>query len=118
MISATINRLALLRHLLEFSEPIGDLADCLAQFDWDYEGERVTLTREHLRSVLRRFLLRELSAAEVESWANQIEGREDIDFESGFSDLIGDMIFDLANPDLVEHLTECVANEMINKITG
>jgi hypothetical protein len=46
-----------------------------------------------------------ISAADVEDWANAVEGREDVGREAGYESLLNDAIFELANPMLHEPLT-------------
>jgi hypothetical protein len=92
------NRLELVEDLLEMPKLLHETVAQLAMFDWNYEGECVTLKREHIFSVLERYLLNQVSSDEVEYWANQVEGRDDVVFEEGWEHEIGDVIYQLANP--------------------
>ena len=86
--------------------------ESLEAFPWDCESELVTLTREHLREVLRRFLSREYSVDQVAAWAGAIECRDDIGVQS--QDLI-DTVFDLANPLVNGELTREKAGALLAK---
>jgi hypothetical protein len=101
-----INRLGLVEDLLKNSKPLHKIVAQLATLSWDYEGDCVTLKRMHVFSILERYRLNQLSAEEVEYWANQIESREDIVFEEGWEQEIGDVIYQLANPELTRHLNQ------------
>ncbi|MFT5534289.1 MAG: hypothetical protein ACI802_002535 [Candidatus Paceibacteria bacterium] len=101
-----INRLGLVEDLLKISKPLHKIVAQLATLSWDYEGDCVTLKRTHVFSVLERYRLNQLSAQEVEYWANQIESREDIVFEEAWEQEIGDVIYQLANPELTRHLNQ------------
>jgi hypothetical protein len=94
-----------LRALLHFRGPLSDLRRDLARFGWDSDQELATLSRESVASVLDRFLAGELTAAEVEDWADAVESRDDIGFEAGFEPLLDDLVFTLANPLLTEPLS-------------
>ena len=91
----------ILKSLLTFDRPLGELRQELSKLKWDSENSLIQLSADHVRLVLARFLKGELSADAVEEWANLIECREDIGFESEFEDVLKDVIFELANPGLV-----------------
>jgi hypothetical protein len=94
------NRLALVRQLLEISAPLEEIMKRLSMMDWEYEGDGVKLTKRHLAAALARYLRGELTVSDVENWANQIEGREDVQFEAGSEQLIGSILYEIANPTL------------------
>ena len=91
----------ILKSLLTFDRPLGELRQELSKLKWDSENSLIRLSADHVRLVLMRFLKGELSADAVEEWANLIECREDIGFESEFEDVLKDVTFELANPGLV-----------------
>jgi hypothetical protein len=62
----------LLMELLQMSRPIEGVVRELAEFNWDSKAELVTLTRCHLKAVLGRLAAENLSAADVEFWANAV----------------------------------------------
>lgn len=109
-------RLEIVGQLLDYSVPLDDVVAELRSFDWDYEGEQAELSRKHLNNVLKRFLIGELSADEVERWANLAEGREDICFEAGLEETLEDILHQLANPVLVGRLTRERANELLERL--
>ena len=110
------NRLAIVRDLLELSKPLEEIIAQLVTLNCDYEGHGVELTRNHLAMALRRYLQGELSDADIESWANQIEGREDIQFETDSEQEIEDVLYELANPLLTEALSLTRAKALIEKL--
>jgi hypothetical protein len=67
--------------------------------------------------VLGRFINEELNENEVEAWANAIEGREDIDYEIGYEELLSDVIHQLANPLLTVPLTTSSAEEILDSLS-
>lgn len=87
-------RIDLLEHLVAFDEPLAQLTSQLDRYGWDCEEPLMVLEPRHVIAILRRYLGGELRSADVESWANALELRDDID------DQTGDAIFLLANPDI------------------
>ena len=107
-------RKELLTELLLLSKPLPDVREQLRAVPWDWpDGPLATLTLSHVRHVLQRFVANEVSATDVELWANLIEGRDDIAFEPASSELLRSLIWELANPELVQKLTAARADEII-----
>jgi hypothetical protein len=88
----------------------------LAVFGWDSDEELIALEPAHALSVLSRFLASELSATEVEDWANAIECREDIGLTQEAP--ITDALFELANPLITRPLTRQSATDLVAKLNG
>ena len=103
--------------LVSFDRPLGDIHAALSQYPWDSEVELVLLSRTHIVSVLERFISGSLSAAEVEGWANAIEGRDDIGFETKSRELLKEAIQELANPALTHELTHDSAGILISRLS-
>ncbi|MQX19873.1 hypothetical protein GHJ84_02365 [Sinorhizobium meliloti] len=104
-----MDRRAALSSLIKFDKPLEELRAALAAFDWDSEPV-ITLSRVDIAAMLRRFTSGEIDARTVEAWADAIEGREDIRFESGHEDVIASAIHDLANPTLQGQLNVIAPN--------
>lgn len=109
-------RQELLDKLLAFERPIEEIESSLAQFPWDSQKELSFLSLSHISNVLRRYVQGTAKASEVESWANAIEGRDDIGFDSGDKPLIRELLHELANPILAEPLTSKRATELLQRI--
>lgn len=112
-----VYRLTLVNELVTLSRPIDQLVVQLAELDWDYEGEGVELTRSHMAFAIQRYLSDELSQKELESWANLIEGREDVYFESAHKEILEELIFALANPMLTDTLDRERATQLIERLS-
>jgi hypothetical protein len=90
-----VSREEALRALVQFDQPLTAIADALRQFTWDRSGDPVVqLSTDNVSSVLRRYVGGELTAEELEGWANLLECREDIDAQP----VAADAVFELANP--------------------
>lgn len=72
--------------------------ELLKSYGWDSDVNLVTVRKEDVLTVLREFLAGTLASDEVQSWANRIEGRDDIDFELGPEGAVNEAVFWLANP--------------------
>lgn len=108
------NRSAATQYLIEFAAPLDQIRERLAQFEWDYDGTTVVLSREHIIDVLRRYVRGEISAHALEDWANLIEGREDISLADNDRVWIEHAIYELANPVLTRALDNERAIELID----
>jgi len=105
-----------LEFLLQYDRPIKDITKALKTHGWDCDDELVALTSSHIRGVLSRFLAGNLVTADVEAWANAIEGRDDIGFDSEYEQFLIDVVFFLANPRLNEQLTEECAKRLMAEL--
>ncbi len=96
------------RVLTSIIELDGELLEHVAELrklGWDSEADLVTLTREHARRLLDRYMKHELDDASCRVWAEALEAREDVGFEEEHGDVLKQFIFELANPELFESLT-------------
>lgn len=80
------------------------------------KGDRVKLTKTNLSMALQRYLRGELPGSEIESWENQIEGREDIQFEADSMREVGDVLHELANPTLTQPLDRARAKTLLDAL--
>jgi hypothetical protein len=110
------SRIQVLTDLLDYSYPLEQMVLSLRQFPWDAETVLVILHRRHIIQLLERYLGKELANGEVEAWANAIEGREDIDYESEHEDILQEIIHILANPVLTESLDINLAEHLIKTL--
>ena len=68
-------------------------------------GAPVLVIRKTLHSVLSRFMSGDVNASDIYSWANQLEARDEVEFETGFEAIIADVIFCLSSPEINGQLT-------------
>jgi|SRR4051794_35833912 hypothetical protein len=81
--------------LVRLDQPLPLLRDSLAAFPWDWEGEPLATVRgREVAFILRRYVAGDLTGEQVETWANLVEVRDDIEFDAEAADAI----FCLANP--------------------
>jgi len=109
-------RKSVLTNILNLSQDFRKLKQELLKFSWDSE-ELVILQRTHLKNAITKFLIGEFSNEDVIDWANIIESREDIGYEALYEDVIKQIIFELANPEIHYELDR-VRAEKIFAIAG
>lgn len=112
-----MNRVQLLRNLIEYNSSLKVIQEKLASFKWD-SSELITLTKEHIISVLNRYIEGSISAEELEDWADTIECREDIHYNDHDDDIINEKIYILANPVLQGKMDKARALSMINELSS
>jgi hypothetical protein len=88
--------IALLRAVIEISEPLDVLAERLQHADRDSEVE-VEVTREDFRARMDDYLAGKLSTRNLEVWAYILMSRDQIMFEDG-SPTIRNALVHLSNP--------------------
>jgi hypothetical protein len=98
--------------LVRLDRPLPLLKDALAGYPWDWEAPPLrTLDGQAVAAILRRYETGELSAEQVEAWANLIEVRDDIELDA----TAADAIFCLANP-LINGPLETVAPMLLKRL--
>lgn len=95
-----MDRSALLAALIRHEQPLDRVVMALADLPPD-TTPAATLTRMDISAILDRYVLGELSAADVSRWAALVECREDIEFEPRHEEVIADALYDLSNPDIL-----------------
>lgn len=106
----------LLNKLIQFKAPITELITALRQFGWD-KDELIQLQRHDIIAILKQYLQSEFTESDIEEWANALEGREDIGFEVGYEEVIREVIFELANPELIQPLSRKTAQKLVASLS-
>ena len=108
------NRSAILHSLINLDRPIEAIMDELRHLSWDVETPVIRLDISNVTSILQRYLSGTIDVSSVESWANAIEGRDDIAING---DRLRGIIHELANPILTRQLNPDVATSIISTLT-
>jgi hypothetical protein len=69
----------------------------LRAYGWDANDELVLLTSADATRILERYFGGELTAKQVEHWAELVELRDDVGYEARWSDELRRLVFLLAN---------------------
>jgi hypothetical protein len=94
-----------LRALVRFEGSFAALQDSLRDLPYDYRGSPVVLTSAHVAHALRRCLNDEVTATELEAWAELIQGRPGIEYEPGQQETLANILFKLSTPDINEPIS-------------
>ncbi len=113
-----MRRAEILKELARFETPTEPLLRELQSFGWDWNGEPLlVLTKADLLRVIDRFLAGQLSAAQLQDWAENLEVRDDVAFDERDAELLDGIFFRIATPMINEPLTHEVVQKMRDEIT-
>ena len=104
--------------LLEFSGDLTAINGELQKFGWDCEKPLAVLEPIHVCRILDRFLAGDLSAVQVEDWANSVECRDDIEMEASHEGALENAIFLLANPEINFPISPDLAMRIVKGLDG
>jgi hypothetical protein len=110
-----MDRADLIAELLCYGRSMPEVLAGLAVYGWDCDKPLADLKVSHICYVLRRYIRAELSASQIEEWANAIECRDDIAYEP--SSLERDTIFELANPELTQQFNPARAKQLLKLLS-
>jgi len=111
------DRYDILQDLLDLRTPLPQAVAAVKELAWDSDVELLLLTRRQVSDRLRGYLDGLLTAADLETWANTVECREDIGYESGAEELLAEFLFEVANPVLSNEISTAVAADWISRLT-
>ncbi len=109
-------RKSLLLPLLNSSSDFRKVKQELQKLPWDSE-ELVTLKKVQLRNLFEKYLAGEFSVEDISEWANIIESRVDIGYETPYEDTIKQIVFELANPEMNGMLTTEKSNHYLKLLS-
>lgn len=109
-----IERIKSLQDLIKFARPLEEVRGELRRHEFDSLEPLAKLDRGDVVRILERFLRCEITAEDVEEWAEAIELRDDIEVSD---EELKEAIFDLANPVLQGALTALHAEGWIRRLT-
>lgn len=96
----TLKHRNVLQDLVELNRPVPNLRKVVLAQPYDYEGDPIVLQKKHIANVLQRFVDGELSASDLETWADLVEGRSGIEYEASVEDELSEALFQLSTPDI------------------
>lgn len=112
-------RAEILQELVRYEKPSEPLMRELKSFGWDWSEEAplIVLKKEHLLRIMDRFLADDITAAQLQEWAENLEAREDVAFDPKEEELLDEIFFRIATPFINESLTKEVARKMRDELT-
>lgn len=109
-----MERKIILENLIKLSTDISSITKQLERYEWDTVIPLVILSKFDVINILKKFLQDKITSNILVEWANLIEMRDDIDFED---DMIVDIIFELANPEINGEITYERINYLLKEIS-
>jgi hypothetical protein len=110
------DRVHALRSVLDLDGPIDDLVTRLRSFPWDSADVLVVLKPQQVIALLERYLNGSVRQADLEKWAETIEGRDDVGYDVKEEELLREIVFELANPLLTQQIDNEKAREWREKL--
>jgi hypothetical protein len=86
--------------LVAYELPVEPLIEELMTYSWDSNRELVEIRPNQVLTILDRYLCNDLTAEQLNHWANLLESRDDVGFAPSHVELLKDVVFHLANPEL------------------
>ena len=112
------NRASLLGRLIRYELPIADTLALLRAYGWDSDREVAVLSAADAIRLLERYLGGELTAQQVEHWAELLEMRDDLGFEERWAAELRRLLSLLANPEINETITPSLAIRLRRLLAG
>jgi hypothetical protein len=97
------SRKSLITDLFFFNRDLIELKNDLTFYEWDSEQALLTIDKKKLYIIITKFISKSFTYHQIEEWANMIECRDDIDFET---EKLQQIIFELANPEINGEITK------------
>jgi hypothetical protein len=104
----------ILSDLVHLRRSLADIRRELSRYPWDFEKPMVIISKQDFLNVLKKCSDGLISFEDLENWADAIELRDDIGFET---DEMLEIIFELANPDINGQLSKERLEEMIKELS-
>ncbi|KIO37614.1 hypothetical protein [Shewanella sp. cp20] len=108
-----MNRTEALEQIVTFGTDRENAYSALAKYGFDSEVEYFVVSKSVLESVLTMYLTDQITADELEQWANFVECRADLNYEA-----IEDYIYAIANPYLVGEINKDKMRKMVQVLNA
>lgn len=104
-----------LSDLIDLQGSLEDLLKCKYR-NMSQPVEPVILRRDHVVSVLNRFIAGEVQAGQVGAWAEKIHSQEWLDYEPESVDDLTQFLVEVSTPELFGDLTEDRARQWLDRL--
>ncbi|QKX03577.1 hypothetical protein HN014_01160 [Aquimarina sp. TRL1] len=104
------DRKEILKDIILINGDLSLLEKELSPYSWDVEESLIVLKGIDFVTLFKKSIEDKVTFESLVKWANLIECRDDIDFET---DVLQEYIFEIANPEINGELTRERVNEII-----
>jgi len=108
------SRKDILKDLVLLNGSIEVLQRELSQYSWDIEKPLLKINAKTFSKILKRSINNEIDFGTLTKWANALECRDDLDFES---DNLQEFLFELANPEINGEITKDRLSEFLDVLS-
>jgi len=105
-------RSKLIKEIAQYGPSYNQAKIDIQKYPLDSDQDLYLLTREDVIDIFERYVDGKLTSDQIVDWANFLEGREDCGYEPSAENLLNEIIFLLANPDI----NYPVNAELINRL--
>lgn len=110
-------RAEILQALVRYDLPPKPLMTELRALGWDWSGEPLlVIKKEDLLRVIDRFLAGSITAEQLQEWAETLEVRDDVSFDPKEEELLDDVFFRIATPEINAPLTPEVVRQLRHEL--
>jgi hypothetical protein len=112
-------RLEAVRRVVEIEGSLGAAIEALHAFPWDWNGQRVKFTADHLRNAIAAFSGGSISENELIAWADALEVRDDVEASGSTEaekELLQDALFRISTPELNAMLMAQTVQDILKQL--
>ena len=106
------SRADLLAKVVRYELPLEETLVMLRAYGWDSDKELLILSGPDVLSIIDRFLTGDITARQLQHWAELLEMRDDLGYDEDRADLLRRIIFRLANPEANGTITRGLVSEI------
>jgi hypothetical protein len=103
---------------VRYETPLEETLVLLRAYGWDSDSELVALTADDVVALIDRFFTGELSARQVQHWAELLELRDDLGFEERWAEHLALAVRQLATPEVFGTITPTLLLRMRETFAG
>ncbi|WP_158865439.1 hypothetical protein [Leifsonia sp. AG29] len=100
----------LLREMIALGPDFDEAATASRELGWNGRFDVERLTADDVRRVLQRYLAGEFGLARLSSWADALEGREDLQLDGDAPDDLAELLFELSTPEINDLSQKSIQN--------
>ncbi|MCW3104295.1 MAG: hypothetical protein JWO09_2735 [Bacteroidetes bacterium] len=116
MLELTIDmrdRKDVLKDIIAYNGNLDNLKKELSNYEWDVKEPILIVSRSDVSNTINKYIDNLISFKDLENWANIIEFRDDVDFES---EQVKNAVIDMANPEINGALNDAKLKEIISAL--
>ncbi len=110
------DRVEVLTDLVELKPETADTIAAVAALPWDEEQDLVQFTTQHAKRALESYVQGDLTAEDLESWAEVVHSRDDIGLDAQASEELARFLYEVSTPELFGGMTVELAMSWLSRL--